>query len=374
MVAWGIVMTLMSLVKSYHGLIIARVFLGLTEGGLFPGVTFYLSLWYKRSEQSQRVAIFFSAATVAGAFGGILAFGIEKLDGRAGLQGWAWIFLIEGLVTVVIALVSFWYMYDYPATATFLSEDEREFVVERLKHDSTDLATHWDPKFVWQALGDWKCWLQVIIYMGVLIPVYAFSLFIPTIINELGYAAAEAQLLSVPPYVAGCIFTVAVGILSDKYKIRGPVVMLSATVAIVGYAILYAAPAKKPGLAYAGTIIGAIGVFPSIAVVLAWAGGNAGGDIKRGVAIAMTIGIANLGGIVSSFIYRTKDAPRFHIGHGTVIGSLLMAIVGSCIAMVTYSRLNAQKERRCREEGIDHTQSGLFREMGDASPLFRYTI
>jgi uncharacterized membrane protein YeaQ/YmgE (transglycosylase-associated protein family) len=115
-------------------------------------------------------------------------------------------------------------------------------------------------------------------------------------------------------------------------------------------------------------------VFPSIAVVLAWAGGNAGGDIKRGVAIAMTIGIANLGGICSSFIYRTKDAPRFHIGHGTVIGSLLMAVVGSCIAMVTYSRLNKQKEIKCREEGIDRTQAPLFRDMGDASPLFRYTI
>ena len=92
-------------------------------------------------------------------------------------------------------------------------------------------------------------------------------------------------------------------------------------------------------------MIAACGVFPSIAVVLAWAGGSAGGDVKRGVAIAMTIGIANLGGSVpfiafspppndrltardrvcSSFIYRTQDAPTFHIGHGTVIGSLLLS-------------------------------------------------
>jgi hypothetical protein len=109
-------------------------------------------------------------------------------------------------------------MYDYPSTAKFLTEPEREFVVERLKHDSTDLATHFDKKFVFQALGDWKCWMQVIVYMGVLIPVYAFSLFIPTIINNLGYTAANAQLLSTPPYVAGCIFTVAIGILSDNMK------------------------------------------------------------------------------------------------------------------------------------------------------------
>ena len=69
----------------------ARIFLGLTEAGLFPGVTYYISLWYKRDEQARRVAIFFSAATVAGAFGGLLAFAIENMEGIAGLHGWAWI-------------------------------------------------------------------------------------------------------------------------------------------------------------------------------------------------------------------------------------------------------------------------------------------
>ncbi|KAG8767274.1 hypothetical protein FRC15_005797, partial [Serendipita sp. 397] len=374
MVAWGIVMTLMSLVHSFEGLVIARVFLGLTEAGLFPGVTFYLSMWYKRTEQSRRVAIFFSAATVAGAFGGILAYAIEKLDGKANLHGWAWIFLIEGLITVVVAAFAFWYMYDYPSTATFLTPDEREFVIERLKHDSTDLATHYDRKFVFQALKDWKCWMMVFVYMGILIPVYAFSLFIPTIINELGYKASTAQLLSTPPYIAGCFFTVLVGIYSDKLKLRGPFVLGCATVAIAGYSVLYATPQGHPGVSYAGTVIAACGTFPSIAVVLAWAGGNAGGDVKRGVALAMTIGIANLGGVCSSFIYRTKDAPRFHIGHGTVIGCLLLAVVLTCAAMVTYSRLNKQKEVQCRREGIDHSHAPKFREMADASPLFRYTI
>jgi MFS family permease len=115
----------------------ARIFLGLAEGGLFPGVTFYLSLWYKRAEQSRRVAIFFSAATVAGAFGGILAFAIEKLEGKGGLHGWAWIvslvrlavldcltsaqFLIEGLLTIVVAFASYFYMYDVSISSNFCS-------------------------------------------------------------------------------------------------------------------------------------------------------------------------------------------------------------------------------------------------------------
>lgn len=91
MIAWGLVMTLMCLCKSFEGLIAARVFLGLTEAGLFPGITFYLSLWYRRRDTAQRLAIFFSAATIAGAFGGLLAWGIEHMEGIGGLYGWQWI-------------------------------------------------------------------------------------------------------------------------------------------------------------------------------------------------------------------------------------------------------------------------------------------
>ncbi|KAF8665191.1 hypothetical protein AX14_006624, partial [Amanita brunnescens Koide BX004] len=97
MVAWGIVMTLMCLCKTFEGLLVARIFLGLTEAGLFPGVLFYLSQWYRRRDVALRIAMFYSAATVAGAFGGILAFGIEHMEGVGGLHGWQWIFCLEGL-------------------------------------------------------------------------------------------------------------------------------------------------------------------------------------------------------------------------------------------------------------------------------------
>jgi predicted MFS family arabinose efflux permease len=373
MLAWGIVMTLMCLVKSYEGLIAARVFLGLTESGLFPGVTYYISMWYRRSEQARRVGIFFSAATVAGAFGGILAFGIQHMEGVGGLHGWAWIFCLEGLLTVIVAFIAYFTMYDYPENSSFLTEAERQFVVQRLKEDSAGMATHYDIKFVWQALTDWKTFMQVAIYIGILIPVYAFSLFLPTIIAGLGaYTAAQSQLLTIPPYVTGCIFTIGVGILSDKYNIRGVLILASTVVGIVGYAVLYGT--TSPGAGYAGTMIAAVGVFPSIPVALAWAGGNAGGDMKRGVVIAAVIGIGNLGGICSSFIYRSVDTPRFHIGHGTVIGCLLLSFVGTCIAMFTYSRLNKQKEELCAREGITEAQTAEFAEMGSDSPLFRYVI
>ncbi|KAG2148656.1 MFS general substrate transporter [Suillus bovinus] len=370
MMAWGLVMTLMCLVDSFRSLVIARLFLGLTEAGLFPGVTYYISLWYPRSEQSKRIAIFFSAATVAGAFGGLLAYGIEHLEGIGGLHGWQWIFLLEGVATLLVACSSFFFMHDYPETAKFLTETERAYVIDMLKQDANNLATHYHIRFVLQAMKDYKTYVQAFIYMGLLVPVYAIALFTPTIINELGYSTTHSQLLSAPPFIAGCIATILVGIYSDKYQIRGPFIIGGALVAIVGYILLYSD--GRAGTSYTGACLAAIGVYPTIAVDLAWAGSNAGGDLKRGVVIAMVIGLGNLGGICSSFVY--IDPPNFHIGHGTIMGFLFLSILLSLFAMWDYRRLNKKKEAQCKAEGLSDSRKHEFRDMGDASPLFRYSI
>ncbi|KAG1751365.1 MFS general substrate transporter [Suillus paluster] len=357
MVAWGLVMTLMCLVDSFRSLVVARLFLGLTEAGLFPGVTYYISLWYPRSEQSKRIAIFFSAATIAGAFGGLLAYGIERMEGIGGLHGWQWIFCLEGIATLLVACFSFFCMHD----------PERAYVINMLKQDADCLATHYDLRFILQAMKDYKTYIQVFTYMGLLVPVYAIALFTPTIINELGYSATHAQLLSVPPFIAGCITTILVGVYSDKYNLRGPFIIGGALVSIVGYIMLYCD--RQAGLSYAGTCLAAIGVYPTIAVDLAWAGSNAGGDFKRGVVIAMVIGIGNLGGICSSFIY--IDPPHFHVGHGTIIGFLFLSISLSLFSMWNYDRLNKKKQAQCLAEGITDSRRDDFKDMGDASPLFR---
>ncbi|KAG1736554.1 MFS general substrate transporter [Suillus lakei] len=370
MVAWGLVMTLMCLVNSYQSLVIARAFLGLTEAGLFPGINYYICLWYPRSERSKRIAIFFSAASVSGAFGGLLAYGIERMEGVGGLHGWQWIFCLEGIATLLVAFFSFFYMHDYPETAKFLTESERLYIINMLKQDANNLSSRFDTQFVWQAIKDYKTYVQILIYMGLLVPGYAIALFSPTIISELGYSAANAQLLSVPPFVAGCIGTIIVGIYSDKHNLRGPYIVGGALVSLVGYILLYCS--VQAGPSYVGACLAAAGNYPTVAVVLAWAGSNAGGDLKRGVVLAMVIGLGNLGGVCSSFIY--IDPPRFHIGHGTIMGFLSLAIVMSLFAMWDYNRLNKQKEAQCLAENITDDSGHEFENMGDASPLFRYTI
>lgn len=203
MVSWGIVMTLMGLVKDYKGLLIARLFLGVTEAGLFPGVAvsknvnnsllllaeyfaqFYLTMWYCRHEMQMRQALFFSAASTAGAFSGLLAYAIAKMDGVGGLDGWRWIFILEGIATVLVAIFAFICLYDFPETASFLTEEERQFAVYRLKYQGgmeqassenvsarVQEAQGFSWAYVRQAFGAFQVWIMVVCYWAVSLSVF----------------------------------------------------------------------------------------------------------------------------------------------------------------------------------------------------------
>jgi predicted MFS family arabinose efflux permease len=127
-----------------------------------------------------------------------------------------------------------------------------------------------------------------------LVPAYAIAFFMPTIINNLGFSTSASELLSIPPYVIGCILTVIVGIYSDKVNLRGPFVVAGALVALFGYVIAYVTSKPWPG--YVAATIAASGVYPAITVLIAWAAGNSGGDMKKGVVVGLVAGIPNLVG------------------------------------------------------------------------------
>ncbi|KAJ5038641.1 uncharacterized protein L3040_006322 [Drepanopeziza brunnea f. sp. 'multigermtubi'] len=373
MLAWGITMTLTGLVTDFKGLVIARVFLGMAESGLFPGVNYYITLWYARKECAFRAAIFFSAATVAGAFGGLLARLINEMDGTGGRPGWAWIFILEGLLTVVVAFVAFWAMSDNPQTATFLTTEEAKEVYLRLKHDNDDLAHHYDTKFMIHAFADWKIWLQSVAYIGILTPLYSFSLFLPSIIRAMGYSDAMSQLLTVPPYVLGCIITVLGGYFSDKLNKRGIFLSIFSLTAIVGYILLLST--DIPGVQYTGTFLAASGVYPAIPIMVMWNGNNIGGSTKRGVGIAIQIGFGNCGGVIASFIYRNQDAPRYYLGHGTCLGFLGMSFILILAQMAILKFINKRRDKDHPHPSTYTTEMKVAeRDNGDQASFFRYTI
>lgn len=219
MLLWGITMTLHGIMRDYSDYLALRFFLGFFEAGLYPGVIFYISSWYRRTEVGFRVGMFFSSATIAGAFSGLLAAAIANMHGIGGKPAWAWIFIIEGLATIIISVASFFIVQDFPESAKFLTEAERVFTVRRLRQDMQFSAGGGEKlklRYIWQSLSDWKTWIAMVIYAGFDGPLYAFSLFTPTIINQLGYQATVANLLSVPVYVWGCLVTCFIGFLGDR--------------------------------------------------------------------------------------------------------------------------------------------------------------
>ncbi|KAL4934577.1 allantoate permease family MFS transporter [Aspergillus undulatus] len=363
---WGIVATVLGVVENYAGYLTSRTALGVAESGLFPGVVFYLSMWYKRNEQHYRVALFFSAASLAGAFGGILAWGIAHMDGVGGYAGWRWIFILEGLLTVVVAALAYLWVYNYPVTAEFLTDEERSFITWRLKNDND--ATR-EEKFSWSAVldavKDPKVWLYGLGFHSMSLPLYTLSLFLPTIIQELGYSAAKAQLLTVPPYALGFVTTITVAILSERTKRRAPFIMVSSAIACIGYVILLAG--RAPGVSYTGTFFCCAGIYPAVAIVLSWPANNVSGQTKRAIANAMQISIGNLGAVLGTQLYRTETSPRYFLGHGFALGYLVANIIVVFILWQVLNRENAKKAEIREREGLQ----ALMGDIGDAECDFQ---
>ncbi|KAH7121811.1 major facilitator superfamily domain-containing protein [Dactylonectria estremocensis] len=373
MLVWGICCTLMGIVQNYEGLLAARAVLGLSEGGLFPGIAYYITMWYRRHECGLRLAIFFSAATLAGAFGGLLARGVLEMRNVAGLAGWRWLFIIEGILTVVMALVAVKVMQDYPEKAKFLSDQERSVVLTRLEHDRSSLSNDFDLKYVVHALTDWKIWVHVVVTICVYTGVYSYSLFLPTIIRDLGYANATAQLMSVPPFLLACILCVTAGWYADKLRQRGVFMLAFLFTAMIGFIMLLAT--QNSAVKYVGCFLAAAGIYPSVPQGVAWNSNNIGGGLKRGVGIAMHVGFGNISGIISSYLFLKKDSPRYYPGIGTLVGLYTLAFTLCAVMTLYLRRENARRDREfAPPDQYTDEQRNLEKEMGDNATFFRYTI
>ncbi|UKZ58685.1 uncharacterized protein TrAtP1_000015 [Trichoderma atroviride] len=330
-------------------------------------------MWYKRKERQYRISLFFSAASLAGAFGGILAFGIAKMRGIVWSNGWRWIFILEGIATVIIATSAYWFIENYPDTAKFLTKSERELIKTRLAADCDAMIKE---DFNWaavrEAVSDPSCWLYSLGFHTMSLPLYTLSLFLPTIISNLGYTAAKAQLLTIPPYALAFVTTVGVAIASERLGKRAIFIAGSSITAAIGYIMLLANtdPVSRPGLSYAGTFFAAAGIYPATALVLSWPAINVSGQTKRAIANAMQISIGNLGAVMGTQLYRSNDGPRFVVGH-----SVALAYLCANVLVVSYTgwRLKAQNTARANISPEIENVGDASDWEGDKDPRWRFS-
>ncbi|KAI5457516.1 major facilitator superfamily domain-containing protein [Mariannaea sp. PMI_226] len=383
MIVWGsctATNVLLGLVRNYHSLLAVRICLGIAEAGLYPGCAYYLTMWYCASELQFRQGLFYSGASLAGAFSGLLAYAIVKMDGIGGYEGWRWIFIIEGLLTVVGAFVAFFVMFDFPETASFLTDDEKAWAVYRLKYQGSLRSGRRiaeNSRFQWknviQAVTDWQLYLSLFVYWGIVCPLYGIALFLPTIINQLGYTASRAQLLTIPIYVTASILTVVVCYFSDRAP-RSTYVIIPMCAILAGFVIAIAASAHggAPGAVYAGVFIATCGIYPAFPGNVTWIANNLAGSYKRAAGMAFQIGVGNLGGAMASNFYRKPDGPKYILGHALEIGFITLGLIALVVLRLRYAKINAERDRMA-DEGSDLTDEQIA-DMGDRAPTFRYVL
>ncbi|OAQ33048.1 MFS general substrate transporter [Linnemannia elongata AG-77] len=272
--------------------------------GYAPGPVYVISMWYARNEQAIRVGLFFSASTVAGAFGGLLAYAISHMDGLHGLQGWQWIFIIEGIPTIVVCFLAFIYLPDFPATSTFLTPTERALTIKRL---AVDAGPGDEPHFSWvqfrAAFKDWKVHMHMLIAILQGIPFASLGLFIPSIVQ----GQITTQIMTVPIYVVACFSVILFTYSSDRKKERGFHLAILSFMATIGYGLLVLTRHSATGARYVSLMICTSGIYGYVPVMLSWSGVNIGGHTKRGVAIALIISIAQIGSVIGGQLYRNDD-------------------------------------------------------------------
>jgi MFS family permease len=373
MLGWGVITICQGVTQSFAGLVVCRVLLGVFEAGFFPGCIYLISMYYKRHELQLRVNAFFSASILAGAFSGLLAYAIANMAGTDGYGAWRWIFIIEGLCTVAVAACAFFIIPDWPETAKFLKPEERSALIARLAHDTAEAKMNtWDKKTTRRIFGDPKVYLGLLMYLGIVNTGYATSFFTPTILTQLHWTSIHAQVMSIPVYIAATICALTVAYLTDRLKRRFPFIIIGCCVATIGYVVLLCMRTVPVGARYFAIYLITCGGYIAQPVTIVWLNNNVSGHYKRGVAMAMQIGLGNSGGIIASNIFITDQAPYYPVGFGVSLGLVWLCVL-SAVAMLLLLR----SENKSRIAGKRDDRLGLPREelenMGDDHPSFRFT-
>ncbi|KAI6036283.1 major facilitator superfamily domain-containing protein [Pisolithus microcarpus] len=370
---WGIVAAMQGFVTGYIGLLLCRLFLGLAQGGVLPGVVLYLSFFYPRERLQIRITAFFASASLTGAFSGLLAAAITGMDGIGGKPGWAWIFILEGLFTFAFGILSFFVLPRSPETARLLSSEERCYVVSKLK--SNGVVSDDDKKDVFS-------WMEVLRAFRspqvLLLSIVAFlngtqlvglAFFEPTIVAGLGYAGRQAQLMSVPPFVLAFLASMVSALISDRYGCRGLIVIFFSFWCIIGFSMFYATTSQHAQ--YASLFFSVAGVYAVAPAVITWIVNNSAPHIRQASGIAFSFVASCSGGILATWLLGS-------LSPGPNYTAATITFIVMSIGMVVFSSLNLlylRRENRAKAETrLSTAKHDEPEHLGDRSAWFVYTL
>ncbi|PPQ99394.1 hypothetical protein CVT24_005377 [Panaeolus cyanescens] len=404
MLSWGFVTLAHALVTDKSGYLTVRCVIALTEGGVIPATLVYLGSFYKSTELATRLAWFWGVQHVASAVSGLMASGLLKMRGIWGLEGWKWLFLVDGFITVVVAVFT-WYglgafvsiispinalvRYYLPIDSTttrggfrgsnsWFTERQVQIAVTRIIRDDISKRSYERTvqlSDIKDALTDPGIILHLIITMIGQTPNTPMQTYLPTVIKSFDFSVSAANALTAPPYLLQGLSMIIVIQHSDKVRERGYHGAFGAGWQLLGWIILRGLPSDAGRAAkYMAAVI--VAGWPSTHPLnIAWMSENTGSVGKRTVASGLIIGASNIYGVWGSQIYRADDAPEFRRGNLINIAFAATAFVLWFGLKLSYQYRNARREaaRRLLSESDLREEETLREARGNSSPLFRFT-
>jgi MFS family permease len=369
MAVWGVLCACSGAVHNFEGLLITRFFLGFVEAAFYPGCLATLSAWYIREELSVRTGLFYCGSMLSGAFSGLIAAGINNgMDGTSGLRSWRWIFILEGSITVAIAIGAVFVLPDYPATTKWLTPQERALAMWRLQEDAAGEEDWVDsssqPIFdgFLMLLKDPKNWILLVIVYGSASAI-AINAFFPTVVATLGYGKTQTLLLTSPPYLLACFVCAAVSWNADRTNERYWHTVSVLGCSLVGFII--SAAATNTGARYFGAMIMIPGIYTGFNLSMVWTANTIYRPAaKRAAAVAFNNAFSTLCSIYGSYLYPSNGGPRFVLAFSVNSAMALMAIVASTVLHFYLKRENRKldiQEQEAEAAGEPRTVGKGFR-------------
>jgi ACS family tartrate transporter-like MFS transporter len=341
MITWGLISSAMAIVETPAAFYALRFLLGVAEAGFFPGVIYYMSQWFPAAERASAISRFMTAAAVSGIIGGPLSGALFMFDGAAGLAGWQWIFVAEGIPSVVLGVAVLFFLTDRPEQAKWLSPAEQEFLGAKMRAEADHIARVGHVSLR-QALLHPTVWRLSLLSFTLLVGLYSISFWLPQIVKSFSRLDnVEVAFISAIPYVAATVAMVMVGAHSDRTRERCLHVAGAALLGAVGLAMSAFVQSPVPGLI--ALSVAAMGIFSAIPVFWSLPTAFLSGTAAAG-AIALINSLGNLGGFVGPYLIgRVRDVTGSFTGSLLIIAGLL---VGSSALALSLRRSPANAESR----------------------------
>lgn len=361
--SFGVITMCTAFIHTWKEMIALRVLLGMAMSGIYPGLSYLISTWYLRKEQQTRFAFLQSGEVIILATGSIVNFGLNKLDGQGGLEGWRYMFLVQGLISIVIGIATYFWMVDFPENAGkslwFLTKEEQALAVSRIQRDRKDVQP--DP-FTWGKVlshgSDVKVYGFALLFFLLNLVSTSLSYFLPIILQSgMGFSENESIILSAPPYYYAVIPVCITSVVSDRYKLRGPVIVFNCVCLIAGFCML--GFANQVTVRYVGTYLATGAYVSNWAALTAYYQNNIAGQWKRAFTAAVVTMFNGGGGIAGAYIVRYNEAPRYPtavwISITSHIAIIALILAFSAHFYIANSRQRAGKVLLERTEGFRFT-------------------